>query len=134
MAALIDASLLIAAERGKLDLGAWLGRHGDETFAMGAITLSELWHGVHRAETPARRGVRERWVREVTERFPIVPFDAAAAQVHAEIWASLARRGVKIGAHDLILAATALSTDAAVATANAREFERVPGLRVVGPR
>jgi tRNA(fMet)-specific endonuclease VapC len=134
VAALIDASLLIAAERGKLDLGAWLGRHADETFAMGAITLSELWHGVHRAETPARRGAREIWVRGVTERFPIVPFDAAAAEVHAQVWANLARRGVRIGAHDLILAATALATGAAVATANTRELERVPGLRVLGPR
>lgn len=35
-----------------------------------------------------------------------------------------------IGAHDLWLAASSLAHDLTLATANLREFERVPGLRV----
>jgi len=41
------------------------------------------------------------------------------------------RGGEVIGAHDMWIAATALSHGMAVATANAAEFERVPGLAVV---
>ena len=36
-------------------------------------------------------------------------------------------RGILIGAHDLQIAATALSLDYAVATLNDKEFARVPG-------
>jgi predicted nucleic acid-binding protein len=38
-----------------------------------------------------------------------------------------------IGAHDLIIAATALSHGCAVLTTNAAEFARVPGLEVLAP-
>jgi len=38
-----------------------------------------------------------------------------------------------MGAHDLWIAATALAHGFGVATRNAREFERVRGLRVIAP-
>lgn len=47
MGAVIDSSVLIAAERGKLDLLRVLADHGDEPIAISAITASELLHGVH---------------------------------------------------------------------------------------
>lgn len=133
MAALIDASLLIAAERGKLDFAAWLEGYPNESFAIGSITHSELWHGVYRADTPARRAAREAWVHMVTEPFEVVPFDEAAASIHARIWAQLEERGEVVGAHDLVLAATALARASAVATFNVRHFQRVPGLTVLAP-
>ena len=47
------------------------------------------------------------------------------------IWARLAARGSVVGNHDLWIAATALSHGFGVATRDARDFERVPGLRVL---
>lgn len=44
---------------------------------------------------------------------------------------SLRRAGTPIGERDLMIAATALANGHDVLTANVREFERVPGLRVV---
>ncbi len=44
--------------------------------------------------------------------------------------ADMTRSGVQIGEHDLQIAATALTLDYAVLTANLRDFSRVPGLRV----
>jgi predicted nucleic acid-binding protein len=58
----------------------------------------------------------------------VLSFDLDAARVHARIWAELARRGAMIGAHDLIIAATAVRHDLAVVTRNQREFSRVEGL------
>lgn len=55
MGTLIDSSLLIAAERRALDLGAALDRYADEPVGIAAITASELLHGVHRAATAAQR-------------------------------------------------------------------------------
>jgi tRNA(fMet)-specific endonuclease VapC len=131
VAALIDTRLFIAAERGLLDLAALLETHPDESFAISVITLSELWHGVHRADTTTRRAAREGFVRSVADGFPVVPFDAAAGLVHARIWAELASRGALIGAHDLIVAATALATASAVVTRNFKHFRRVAGLQVI---
>lgn len=63
-----------------------------------------------------------------------MPFDIKAAHSHAAIWAELSRRGQLIGAHDLIIAATALALDYGVITLNEQEFRRVPDLRVIAPK
>jgi len=41
MAVLIDASILIEAERGRLDLGPHVARHGDEELA--SAELRDAW-------------------------------------------------------------------------------------------
>jgi len=45
----------------------------------------------------------------------------------------LSGKGVLIGAHVLLIAATALHASLDVVTLNGRDFRRVPGLRVVTP-
>jgi predicted nucleic acid-binding protein len=44
--------------------------------------------------------------------------------------AELAGRGAAVGAHDLILAATAVTLDYDIATRDLRSFPRIPGLSV----
>ncbi len=68
-------------------------------------------------------------------RLELVPFDAAVAVVHAQLWARLAETGQMIGPHDLIVAATAVHRRWAVATFNAAEFRHVHGhgLGVIEP-
>lgn len=63
-------------------------------------------------------------------RFPVVEFGLEAARVHARLWAELLGCGEIVGAHDLIIGATAIAMDFQVATVNARDFKRIPGLRV----
>lgn len=131
MATLIDASVLIAAERGRLDLDALARGHADEEVALAAITASELLHGVHRAKHPAQRARREAFVERLLADLPVVPFDLLAARVHARLWAELATKGAVVGAHDLLVAATALATGSRVATRDVRSFPQIPGLTVV---
>lgn len=130
MGALIDSSVLIAVERDRLDLRTVLERHEREPIAIAAITAAELLHGVHRAKTAAQRARREAFVEHLLAELPISPFDGVAARVHARLWAQLAARGQPIGAHDLLIAATALSLGYAVATRDERSFPRVDGLTV----
>lgn len=94
------------------------------------ITVSELLHGVHRAEG-AVRARRLAFVEHLLSALPAIPIREPIARMHAQLWAELAARGQMIGVHDLWIAATALSHDLPLVTGNAREFERVPGLRVL---
>lgn len=131
MATLIDASVLIAAERGRLDWAETLAEEATADVALAAITVSELLHGVHRAGAARIRARREAFVEQVLARVPVIPFDLVVARVHAGVWASLAMRGVSVGAHDLLIGATALATGGRVATRDLRSFPRIPGLDVV---
>ncbi len=131
MGLILDTSLLVAHERRKFDLPAFLLAHGTEPVAIAAITYSELLHGWHRATDPRIKAERGLYVAGVRRDYTIIPFTEAQAEHHARVWADLAARGVLIGAHDLQIAATALSLGYAVATLNEKEFERVPGLQLV---
>jgi len=127
---LIDSSVLIAAERGRLALAEHIRGQEQEPVALSALTASELLHGVHRANDLQRRSRRERFVEAILTRFPVVEFGLEAARVHARLWAELLERGHVVGAHDLIIGATAIAMDFQVATVNTRDFEQIPGLRV----
>ena len=130
MATLIDASVLIAAERGALDLNPLLSTVDDE-IVLSAITATELLHGVYRAVSDKVRRRREQLLEQLFETFTIIPFDLAAARLHARIWADLAARGVNVGPHDLLIGATALTVDAAIATRDLRSFPKIPDLKIL---
>jgi tRNA(fMet)-specific endonuclease VapC len=127
---LIDASVLIAAERGGVDPDARVRDREDEPFFLSVVTASELLHGVHRAGDRVRRARRSAFVEAVLDAFPLLAVDLPTARMHAQLWAELASAGRMIGAHDLWLAAAALAHGLTLATANVREFGRVPGLAV----
>lgn len=130
MGVLIDSSVLIDHERGRLELDAKIQGREDEEFFLSVVTASELLHGVHRATDPAVRARRQVFVEAILERFPLLAVDLATARTHARIWADLAAAGRIIGAHDLWLAAACIAHDLTIVTGNMREFERVEGLSV----
>jgi tRNA(fMet)-specific endonuclease VapC len=102
----------------------------DEEVAIAAITASELLHGVHRA-SPEHRARREAFVEAVLAAFPPLPFGLLAARAHARIWAELAATGQDVGAHDRLVAATAIIAGWRVGTANTRHFDRIDGLDIL---
>jgi tRNA(fMet)-specific endonuclease VapC len=130
MAILIDASILIDAERGRLDLQPHIARHGDEETFLSVVTASELLHGVHRATLPDVRARRSAFVEGILERFPLLSVDLACARAHAQLWAELRQAGALVGPHDLWLAATCVAHGLTMVTGNIREFARVPGLNL----
>ena len=141
MGTLLDTTVFIALERAARPLPqpgvmGEMGRRLEtvlgpaESVGIAAITASELLHGVQRA-TPEHRPRREAFVEAVLAAFPPISFDLLAARAHARLWAALASAGTDIGAHDRIVAATAIAAGWRVATANVRHFERVPGLDLV---
>jgi tRNA(fMet)-specific endonuclease VapC len=102
--------------------------------SIAAITASELLHGVERVPDETRKAKRKRHVEQTLERLAVIPFDLPQARVHAQIWAELVKRGLLVGAHDLLIAAAGVARGDAVGTLNVSEFSRVPRLKVLDAR
>ena len=130
MGVILDTGILIACERSntEVDFDQW-SDHGEASIS--AVTVSELLVGVYCATNENLRTRRTAFVEALIARLPAYDFTAEIARVHAEIFAMLLVKGERIGAHDLIIAATALWHGHAVATTNSAEFRRVPGLTVL---
>lgn len=110
-----------------------ISRYTDEDFATTAITLEEQMRGwlalIHRLKDVRRQvPAYERLVSLFSffTRWKILPFDGRAA----DEFERLRTRGVRLGTMDLKIASIALVNDALLLTANIRDFERVPRLRI----
>jgi tRNA(fMet)-specific endonuclease VapC len=133
MAQLVDSSVFIALERQGATLATLVASIPYDLIALASVTASELLAGVYRAETEVRRLQREAFVEAILAQVPVLPFNLAAARIHARVWSQLAAIGQPVGAFDLLIAATALAHGYTVLTQNLREFQRVPGLLVRQP-
>lgn len=132
MALLVDADVIIQAERKAFDFDAWLRAHPDEEIKLAAITVAELWRSVERA-TGVHRARRQKYLQSVLAVFEIVPYTEKAAVEHARLWADVDAAGQRISPHDLMLAATAREIGATIITSNTKRFAAVPGLTVLKP-
>jgi tRNA(fMet)-specific endonuclease VapC len=124
---ILDTTVLVAAERDRSSLVDAIGDEDD--VAVAAITAAELLVGVELAS--ARRRTRRRaFVQAVLAQIRVEPYDLDTAHVHAGLLAHTRRRGRPRGAHDLLIAATAVTTGRTLITADAAGFADLPGLSV----
>jgi tRNA(fMet)-specific endonuclease VapC len=130
MGIIFDTSAIIAIERGHESLDALIAGRAEEPFGISVVTAAELLHGVERADTDERKLRRQAFVEKVIESFPVFPFDLMVGRIYARIWTAIVQKGWTVGAHDLIIAATAISLDYTVATVNIRDFEKIPGVKM----
>jgi predicted nucleic acid-binding protein len=122
---LVDTSVFVAIERGEVAVEERFAEITLDEVAIASITASELLHGVHRAGRSTVRASREAWVEGLLQRLPVLAFDLIAARLHARLAAEVAQRGASIGAHDLLIAATALSRGLGVITRDKKSFPRI---------
>ncbi len=92
-----------------------------------AIVLFELSYGAERRVHPTHL---ERLQTFLGGGVEVIEFDAEDAWAAGEVRARLERSGARIGPYDTLIAAQALRRDLVLVTANLREFERIPGLRL----
>ncbi len=130
MGVIFDTSEIITLERDERTVEEIIHGREDEPFGISVITVAELLHGVERADTQGRKIKRQAFVEKVIEFFPVFPFETTIARIYARLWASLAAQNIVVGSHDLIIAATALSMDYTIITANMRDFGKIEGLKV----
>ncbi len=127
----LDSNIVIAAinlrppsVRIRLEEGLDRG----ETIWMSSIVLFELRYGV--AKSTRREHNAAKLAQFASGLVQALAFDADDAEEAGELRAALERAGTPIGPYDLFIAAQARRRGASVATANVREFARVPGLRI----
>lgn len=99
---------------------------GEDSICTSVIVAAELRYGAEKSDS---KQLAER-VDLLLSALEILPLEPPADQRYAEVRHHLARQGTPIGPNDLLIAAHALAADLTLVTANTREFERVPALRV----
>lgn len=97
-----------------------------EVVALSVVTAFELEIGALRAQ--GRRYSEA--VRQFLREFAVLPLEDSARDAYGRLRTALERRGERIGAHDMLIAAHAMALGATLVTNNEREFKRVAGLRI----
>ena len=68
-------------------------------------------------------------VRDTLAPYHSFVFDDPAAEIYAQVRHDLESAGMRIGPHDLLIAAICLVNNCTIVTNNLSEFSRVKGLR-----
>ena len=99
---------------------------GEDNVLTSIIVACELRYGA--AKRASKKVTRQ--VEAVLGAITILPFEAGADRHYAAIRTALEKKGIIIGAHDMLIAAHARAIDAICVTDNVAGFRRVPALRV----
>ncbi|MEP6716858.1 MAG: PIN domain-containing protein [Terriglobia bacterium] len=131
----LDSSVLIAAERRKLTavqaIETVQQAIGDAPVVLSVITIAEIGHGIYRANTPEVRRRRRAFLDDLKATVPIYPLTEFTAEIVARIGAEQAARGINLALGDLMIGACALELGYAIGTGNTRDFNRIPGLKLI---
>lgn len=93
-------------------------------------TVTELAHGVERADSATRRTTRERFLQELLREVSVEPVTIPIAIRAGRIDGNLHAKGLRVALADLLIGATALELGYSVVTYNVRHFEIIPNLEV----
>ena len=102
-------------------------RRLEAEYAVSAIVELEVLQGLCRNPSPRRT---EKYQGLLKGRFPVLPFDAACAEIYARLQTEAAKIGQPRPAFDLMIASTALRNGLILATCNAKDFQGIDGLTV----
>lgn len=125
---ILDTGVLIASERDRSVLSKIITE--DDDLVIAAITVAELRTGIELAG-PAQRA-RSDFLIRVLETLPVEPYDVTTAEAHGRLLAHVHRSGKQRGAHDLIIAATALTSRRTILTHDRNaHFDELPDVECV---
>ena len=94
-----------------------------------------VWHelrfGWLRLHAGQRRDAIGRFVQDVAGQLPVLPYDASAARIQAELRVQRMQAGLVLPFVDGQIAAIAIAHGATLVTRNTRDFAGLQGLRMV---
>jgi tRNA(fMet)-specific endonuclease VapC len=135
MGLILDSSVVISAERRGETVERLIERvvtaAGDQEAALSAVGLTELVHGLYRANTSSLRLRRQSFLDELLADLTVYPFTKQTALLAGKLDGEQQSQGVVIPFADLLIGATAISLGFSVLTSNVRHFRQLPGLSVV---
>lgn len=124
---LLDTNILSDAVRNPNgSVANRIRRLGGRELCTSIIVAAEVRFGI--AKSGGHR-LAER-VTELFRMLPVMALEAPIDTIYGGLRADLERRGIVIGANDLLIAAHALALGLILVTGNEREFSRVPGLAI----
>ena len=92
-----------------------------------SVTYAELVHGVEKSAAVEKNRLA---LSMLLANIEILDFDVDAADCYGKIRADLEKKGTPIGPLDMMIAGHAMSMGYTVVTNNAKEFSRVPNLKI----
>jgi tRNA(fMet)-specific endonuclease VapC len=137
MGLILDSCVVVAAERRGLDDLAILEQlqalYGETAFGLSVVTIAELEHGAYRAQNEARKLRRLSFIDRLCRELAIYPITVEIARIVGRIEGQQAALGFTLAFEDLAIGVTALQLGYEVVTDNDRDFQRIPGLRIMKP-
>ncbi|MFN0059879.1 MAG: PIN domain-containing protein [Planctomycetota bacterium] len=129
MGVILDTSIWIDVERGKLTPAEVAVVTGSEAVYLAPPILAELQYGVERAPDPASQARRAAALARI-RRKPCLILDRETGEVFGRLAALLDSQGTpsKHRVNDLWIAAVAIQNGMRLATGNAKDFTDIPGL------
>jgi predicted nucleic acid-binding protein len=133
MGMIFDTSVWIGISGEQISEEAASEAAGEQRVFISVISLGELSFGVESAGDLAIRMHRRRAL-STFEEMPVLDVTAQTANAFGMLAAFLKQTGrsPRTRVNDLWIAAQAIENDFALLTANIKDFEGLPGLRVVG--
>jgi predicted nucleic acid-binding protein len=127
---LIDTSLWIAIERGRLSAADIHAITRQEPVYLSPVNLAEVRFGIELMKNAKQKQRAVTALRRM-RRKPLLRITGETAEVFGMIAAKLtqAGRGADFRIQDLWLAAQAIQRDFTVLTSNTKDFKDVPGLK-----
>ena len=133
---ILDSSIPIRAERERTKVDQLLRRVRSLTDAedvgLTAIGVTELIHGIHRADSPQRAMNRTLFLDALILDLPVFDYTLEVARLAGRIDGEETMKGNIIPYIDLLIGATALHHGYSLMTTNLRHFRKIPGLNVIG--
>ncbi len=131
---IFDTSIWVGLASGQTSSEAVLKVAGDEQVYISAISLGELSFGVESCSDPATRMLRTLYLRSLQQR-PVLDVSSLTASAFGILASYMKQSGrsPRTRVNDLWIAAQAMENDYALLTANLKDFQGLPGLRVTCP-
>jgi tRNA(fMet)-specific endonuclease VapC len=123
---LLDTNTVIYYLKGYNSVVSRFQAASPQDLAIPSVVAYEIAYGTLKIGSPRRRTLASGLLANLAQ----VPFDHEAAQESARIRVELESQGIMIGPIDLLIAGTASSRHATLATSNTREFSRIKALRL----
>ena len=123
---MLDTDSVSYALRGVGRVAENIKQHSPSEIYISVITVAELRYGAELRQARRLQALIDVFCNSVEA----LPFDENAAARFGILAAMLSKKGLPIGAFDVLIAAHALARDLTLVTNNQKHFRRIPGLRI----
>ncbi len=94
-----------------------------DRLALTSITVFELYAGII-----GKKRIKQ--IDDLTSLLPVFSFEEKHAEISAEIYNELKKKGNLIGNQDILIAGICITYDIPIITRNRAHFSRIPRLRI----